>query len=95
VDLLRAANKPSADSKSRDLGAIHNLINSFITCYQPPEVNYIEVFENSDLPQDVYSQSRHPVEKHHSQTGVDSSLLVAGGDEKLFEAGEARASLRT
>jgi hypothetical protein len=49
------------------------------SCHQPPEVNYIEVFENSDLPQDVYSQSRHPVKTKRSEIGVDRSLLVAGG----------------
>ena len=37
--------------------------------HQPPDVNYIAVFENSDLPHDVYSQRGHPVKNTILKSG--------------------------
>jgi hypothetical protein len=55
--------------------------------HQSPEVNYIEDFENSDLPEESYSHSRPLRGFHHSQIGVNSSLLVAGGGDWLATPG--------
>jgi hypothetical protein len=57
-----------------------------VKSHQPPEVNYIEVFENSDLPQDVYSQSKHPVKK---------TILKSGSIVHFWWLVEAHATQRT
>ena len=54
--------------------------------HQPPAENYIAVFENSDLPQDAYSQGRHPVKNTVLKSGSTVRLgwlVVTPNDDSM------------